>query len=180
MAIDLTENYFDLFSLPLDFDIDADALGKKYRSLQQEVHPDRFAASDAQAQRVSVQSTAHLNEAYETLKDPLTRGFYLLELKGIGSGAHEYTTSDGAFLMQQLERREELEGIGQADDPFDALDALRDETHRDEQAQMETFRTAWAAGDYDTAYDALTKVMFIRRMLQQIDETEERLEDELD
>lgn len=180
MAINLTEDYFKLFSLPADFDIDVDALGKTYRALQQEVHPDRFTASDASAQRAAVQRTAHLNEAYETLKDPLSRGFYLLGLKGVGVGTHEYTTSDGAFLMQQLERREALEQVQQTEEPFDVLEALRDVSHEDERKQMSVFREAWAAGDYDTAYDALTKVMFIRRMLQQIDEVEERVEDELD
>ena len=178
MAIDLTENYFELFSLPVDFDIDLGELGNKYRALQQDVHPDKFASADAQAQRVSVQRTTHLNEAYETLKDPLRRGFYMLERQGVGSGTHEYTTSDGAFLMQQLEHREALENVSAQEDPFAALDALREAADAEEREQIATFRAAWNAADFDTANDALTKVMFIRRMQQQIDETEERLEEE--
>ena len=180
MAIDLAKNYFELFSLPVDFDIDPAELGERYRALQQDVHPDRFAAADARAQRISVQSTTHLNEAYETLKDPLRRGFYMLKLRGAGSDTHEYTTSDGAFLMRQLEHREALEEIPRKDDPFEALDALRDTIDAEEREQMAAFRRAWDAGDYEAANDALTKVMFIRRLQQQIDETEERLEDELD
>jgi len=180
MAIDLKQNYFELFSLPVDFDIDLAALGEKYRALQQEVHPDRFAAADAQAQRLSVQGTTQLNQAYETLKDPLLRGFYMLRLKGVGSDNHEYTTSDGAFLMQQLEHREALEEIPGQDDPFAALDALRDTVEAEEREQMAAFRQAWEVGDYEAANDALTKVMFVRRLQQQIDETEERLEEEQD
>ncbi len=180
MPIDLTDNYFELFSLPVDFDIDLGELGERYRALQQDVHPDRFAASDAQAQRASVQRTTHLNEAYETLKDPLQRGFYMLKLQGVGSDDHEYTTADGAFLMQQLEHREALEEVPQQADPFAALDALRETIEAEEREQMAAFRRAWDTADYDAANDALTKVLFIRKLQQQIDETEEQLEEALD
>ena len=180
MPIDLTDNYFALFSLPVAFDIDLAELGERYRALQQAVHPDRFAAADAQAQRASVQHTTHLNEAYETLKDPLRRGFYMLKLKGVGSDHHDYTTADGTFLMQQLAHREALEEIPRQDDPFAALDRLRDTVDAEEQAQMAAFRDAWAVADYEAANDALTKVMFIRRLQQQLDETEEQLEETLD
>ncbi len=180
MPIDLSANHFELFSLPVSFDIDLNELGEKYRALQAATHPDKFAASDAQAQRISVQGATHVNEVYETLKDPLRRGFYLLELEGVGLGTHEYTTSDAMFLMQQLEHREALEAVTDSDDPFAALDALRDVVTAEEEQQMAVFKAAYAAQDYDTAYDALTKVMFIRRLQDQIEETEAHLEDELD
>lgn len=180
MAIDLTSDYFELFSMPREFEINLSALGEKYRELQKETHPDKFAASESQAQRVSAQGAAHVNEVYETLKDPLRRGFYLLELEGVGTGTHEYTTSDSLFLMRQLEHREALEDIRGQDDPFEALDVLRDTVSAEEREQMEAFKSAYAARDFDTAYDALTKVMFIRRLLEQIDDTEAHLEDELD
>lgn len=180
MPIDPSKNYFELFSLPVEFDLDTGELGERYRALQAETHPDRFASSEAQAQRLSVQGATHVNEAYETLKDPLQRGFYMLQLEGVGDGTHEYTTSDGAFLMQQLEYREALENVTEKDDPFEALDQLRQQIETEEQEHFDLFRRAWSERDYSTAYDALTKVMFIRRLLQQIDETEARLEEELD
>ena len=63
MHIDLAANYFELFSLPICFDVDIGQLASRYRSLQSESHPDRFANADAQTRRRSVQFAALINEA---------------------------------------------------------------------------------------------------------------------
>ena len=86
----------------------ADAAVARYRELQKVVHPDRYAASGGHSQRLSLQGATLVNEAYQTLKDPLTRAQYLLTLKEAVLDDHKHTLDDPAFLMQQMELREAL------------------------------------------------------------------------
>jgi molecular chaperone HscB len=104
--IDLTENYFALFGLAPHYRCDAGALEAAYRDLQSEVHPDRFASAGDAQRRVAVQSSARVNEAYRTLKDPVDRAQYLLSLHGIEALSETDTALPRDFLEHQLDRRE--------------------------------------------------------------------------
>ncbi len=97
---------FALFDLPRRFALDADDLAARRRALQAEVHPDRFAAGGAAAQRVAMQWAVRVNEAYERLKDPLKRAAYLCELGGVPIRAEDNTAMPPEFLMQQMDWRE--------------------------------------------------------------------------
>ena len=121
---DFSKNYFELFGMPVGFALDASELSARYRELQKVVHPDRYAASGEQSQRLSLQSATMVNEAYQTLKDPLKRAQYLLTLKGLEMDPPQQTLNDPAFLMQQMELREALAGVRDKDDPQAELDAL--------------------------------------------------------
>ena len=103
MSDDLSTNYFEIFALPQSYSVDRAALDERYRKLQQTVHPDRFATATDQERRISMQQTALINEAYETLKDPVLRGRYLLELDGHVIEDDRSMTGDPAFLMEQIE-----------------------------------------------------------------------------
>ena len=70
----LDDDDFTLFGLPPRFGLDRAALDARWRVLQAEVHPDRFAADGASAQRVAMQWAVRVNGAYRRLKDPLARG----------------------------------------------------------------------------------------------------------
>jgi molecular chaperone HscB len=101
----LTDNDFQLFGLPETqaqqrADIDA-----RWKALQAEVHPDRFASEGAAAQRVAMQWALRVNEAYQRLRDPLKRAAYLCELRGAPVQAENNTQMPAAFLMQQMEWR---------------------------------------------------------------------------
>src|SRR3990167_5428696 len=115
------KNHFELFGLPVAFDIDTDELAVRYRALQRRVHPDKFANASDQDRRLSLQMTALINEGFHTLKDPVRRGLYLLSLRGIDLGDETDTTMDPAFLLEQMELREELEEVRQADNPHKLL-----------------------------------------------------------
>ena len=104
--IDFSRNYFELFGLPQCYRFDPARLEQAYRKLQIEVHPDRFAAGSAQEQRIALQSSARVNEAYRSLKDPVLRAQYLLELNGIEAISETDTQLPLDFLERQLERRE--------------------------------------------------------------------------
>ena len=102
-------NFFTLLQLPEAFDIDLETLHQNYQSIQKNIHPDRFATFDDEAKLESIKKTAQVNDAYQTLKSPIRRAEYLLQLKGINIHDEKYTAVPQDFLMQQMEWREELE-----------------------------------------------------------------------
>lgn len=102
-------NFFTLLQLPEAFVIDLETLHQNYQSIQKNIHPDRFATFDDEAKLESIKKTAQVNDAYQTLKSPIRRAEYLLQLKGINIHDEKYTAVPQDFLMQQMEWREELE-----------------------------------------------------------------------
>jgi molecular chaperone HscB len=131
--IDFSRNHFELFDLPARFVVDADALERRYRALQSEVHPDRYAAADETDRRLALQSSARVNEAYQALKSPVGRAQYLLSLHGIDAMAASGAALPYEFLERQLERREAAERAMQAGDVA-ALEALLAEVRADRAA----------------------------------------------
>ena len=102
-------NFFTLLQLPEAFVIDLETLHQNYQRIQKDIHPDRFATFDDEAKLESIKKTAQVNDAYQTLKSPIRRAEYLLQLKGINIHDEKYTAVPQDFLMQQMEWREELE-----------------------------------------------------------------------
>ena len=107
--ISLQASDFELFGLPSAFSLDRAQLDLQWKSLQREAHPDRFASEGATAQRIAMQWSVRINEAYNRLKDPLKRAAYLCELNGAAVNAENNTSMPPAFLMQQMEWREALD-----------------------------------------------------------------------
>ena len=120
--MNLQSNDFQLFALPERFAQDAAAIDARWKQLQREAHPDRFAAQGGAAQRVAMQWSVRINEAYRRLKDPLQRASYLCELRGAPINAENNTAMPAKFLIEQMEWREALE---EAEDEA-SLDALQD------------------------------------------------------
>ena len=102
----LTDNDFQIFGVPEQFEQSLPELDAKWKALQREAHPDKFAAQGASAQRLAMQWSVRINEAYQRLKDPLKRAAYLCELRGAPINAENNTAMPAAFLMQQIEWRE--------------------------------------------------------------------------
>jgi molecular chaperone HscB len=103
----VTQNYFELFNLPEKFQIDSVKLQENYRSIQKEIHPDRFATSTENEKTQSMIKSTQVNDAYQTLKSPTKRAKYILSLhKSV-----EKITLPPDFLMQQMEWEEHLEDI---------------------------------------------------------------------
>src|SRR5690606_10366897 len=109
-------NHFELFDIPAQYELDTSELQRRYRQLQQTLHPDRFASAGEREKLRAVQKTSQLNDAYQTLKTPLTRAEYLLTLRGVDIRHEQQTIRDPEFLMAQMEWRERLEDVeGNAD-----------------------------------------------------------------
>lgn len=103
----MTQNYFELFNLPEKFQIDSVKLQENYRSIQKEIHPDRFATSTENEKTQSMIKSTQVNDAYQTLKSTTKRAKYILSLhKSV-----EKITLPPDFLMQQMEWEEHLEDI---------------------------------------------------------------------
>jgi len=175
----LSSNFFELFELPVSYEVDLNQVQKKYMDLQKQVHPDKFAnASDAE-KRLSMQQTSWINEAQTTLKDPVLRASYLLKLKGTDINLENETTMDAAFLMQQLEMRERLEHIRKEDDPLDALDDMAKELKTSTQDMMAAFSEAHEADRIDDAREWIRKLQFMQKAKKEIDSMSAEIEDEL-
>src|SRR5271165_4923669 len=79
-------DYFQVFGLKRQFQVDLSALEHEFHRLSRKVHPDRFARAGENERQWSLADTALLNDAYRTLKDPLHRTEYLLKLEGAEIG----------------------------------------------------------------------------------------------
>ncbi len=168
----LDDDDFALFGLPRRFAQDRAVLDARWRELQAEVHPDKFAAEGAAAQRVALQWAVRVNEAYQRLKDPLKRAAYLCELAGQRIDAENNTAMPGAFLMQQMEWREALEEAA----TLAAVEALADDVaaHR-RQAIAMLGDTLDSRADMAGAAQQVRALMFVERFAEDVDRRLEAL-----
>lgn len=121
MNVDLSLDFFSLFGLPRQFRIDEEALGRAWRALQAEVHPDRSA--HLPGSRGEMQGALRVNEAYSVLKKSTSRAQYLLELAGMSQEAIDGNMVASVYLFEQLELREAMEAARSAND-IGALERL--------------------------------------------------------
>jgi len=168
-------NYFELFDLPVGFALDQEQLGERYRQVQRELHPDRYASASAHEQRLAVQYSALVNEAYATLRKPLPRALYLLELSGMNRETIESQPLDGGFLITQMELREKLETIGELVNPEPVVDHLLAEIGEDIAVQLAEFARVYAAGDTARAATACVKMQYLDKLLAEAERIESSL-----
>ena len=76
-------DYFSVFSLPRKLNLDTAALQREFYAKSRQLHPDNFATASPEQQQWSLEQTSVLNDAFRTLKDPIERTKYLLELEGV-------------------------------------------------------------------------------------------------
>ncbi len=177
--LDFKQSYYSLFSLPEQFDIDFPALASSFRELQARYHPDRFINADDKERLQAVQSTGFINQANETLKSSRLRARYLLTLKGVDFDDEIDTTSDGAFLMHQMEIREALEDVVNAADPLARVDDVAQEISGEADALKDDFVEKLETGNLEGAKEAVLKMKFFERLCQESRKLTEKLEDEL-
>jgi molecular chaperone HscB len=171
----ISDSHFDLFQLPARYALDADTLERAYRTVQAQVHPDRFAAAGEAQKRIAMQWATRANEAYRTLRDPLKRAIYLLSLRGVDVAIESNTAMEPAFLMQQMEWRERVEDAAAAKN-VDALDALLNELHEQERVRFTKVAALLDNGADQAAAEAVRQLMFIGRVATEIGVQIERLE----
>lgn len=172
-SLDLHKDYFAVFGLLPSCDIDVAQLSTTYRNLQQMVHPDRFTRECDRTQRLAQQQAALVNAAYNTLKSPLLRAQYLLELAG-QHRAPETTLHAPDFLFEQMALRERLDDSA---NDIDALDDLLVDVRRAQQEYVQAFAGAWQRQDWPQAQLQVDKLQFATKLAHEIDEKQSRLLD---
>lgn len=173
MQADLGKNYFELFDLPVAFDLDSADLAVRYRELQRRFHPDRFASAAAPDRLLSVQLTAQINAAFQTLKEPVTRAHYLLGLQGIDTDQESDTSMNPAFLMEQMELREALEEASLGADRGRKIEALRQQVDRELELKSATLRSHFAENSREAlgrARNLVREMLFLRKLAEEIRE----------
>ena len=176
-APDFSQTYFELFGLNPVFDIDRARLQAEQQRLQATYHPDRYVNADDRDKRVSVQVASWVNQAYETLQDPVKRSRYLLEISGATIPDDSSTTSDTEFLMEQIELREEVEACRHGEDPLRKCGQIETRLAQRADQLAAEFVTRFEARDLDAALLSSRKMQFIKRIQQQLSELQFELED---
>lgn len=168
----LTSDDFELFGIDRRFAQDRAALDARWRALQAEVHPDRFAAEGAAAQRVAMQWAVRVNEAYQRLKDPLKRAAYLCELAGERIDAENNTAMPAGFLVQQMAWREALEEAS----ALGEVESLADEVGAQRRSALQQVENALdVQGDAAAAAQQVRALMFVERFAEDVDRRLEAL-----
>lgn len=168
--MDFNADHFTLLELPRRFRIDSALLDRRYRELAAQVHPDKFVQAGDAERRLSLQWATRVNEAYQTLKKPLSRAQYLLSLAGHEVDANNNTAMPSEFLMEQMEWREAVAEARLAREQGE-LEQLH---HRVKQRMKRRYEQI--AGllddqqDYPLAADRVRRLMFLEKLLFEIDD----------
>ena len=163
-----SEDYFRFFGLEQRFNIDLATLDQAYLAIQKEVHPDRHARGSDTEQRLAMQMATLANTAFQTLKNPIQRGLYLCQLHGVDARLETNTAMPAAFLMKQMEWRENLED---QDEDLGALEALSQEVDQSKQDTLaEITQAIDGAKNYDRAAELLRGLLFIDKFALELDD----------
>lgn len=171
-------NYFQLFNLEQKFSIDVDKLNECYQTIQRTVHPDKFAHATKQQQLVAVKKSTLVNDAYQTLKNPLKRAEYMLTLRKVDMPSEQSSFSDNSFLMRQMELREMLAEVKYADDlttaVFEVSQVLELEFEQlFKQMQIALFENTVESNEL--ACEFLRKLKFYQKLHIELDRLEDLL-----
>ena len=176
MHFDFSKTHFELFGLQPSFQIDAERLDQAYRDIQTQVHPDKFVHLGDQERRMSMQWATHANEAYQTLKNPLSRARYLLHLHGVDTQEESNTAMPAEFLMAQMEWREAIMEAKEAQDATE-MEALHHRLRSEVRAQhQELGRLLDEQADYPAASGLVRKLKFMEKLGEEIDRALEVME----
>lgn len=164
--MNLQSDDFELFGLARQFAQDRALIDARWKELQRQAHPDRFSDQGAAAQRVAMQWSVRINEAYQRLKTPLKRAAYLCELNGAPVNAENNTAMPAHFLMQQMQWREELDEANGAED----IEKIRLEVKQTERKALQNLEHLIDRdGNFEAAVAQVRALMFIERFVRDVD-----------
>jgi molecular chaperone HscB len=166
---DFSQNHFRLLGLEPAFQIDLGKLEKAYREIQNQVHPDRFAHLGDIERRMSMQWSTHVNEAYQTLKKPINRARYLLQLNGVETHEETNTAMPPEFLMQQMDWHEAI-GEAKAEGDHDELESNTRSLQNELTQLLDTDK------NYAAAAGAVRKLKFMEKLTSEVHDALEALE----
>lgn len=177
-----TQTHFELFELPVSFDVNLQDLSQRYRELQRVVHPDKFVNASDYERRLSVENAALINDAYQILKSPQRRARYMLELQSVSFDDEKDTAFDPAFLMEQIELREALGELNQNSDPMASLNKIMLDINERIDAVVQSLQEGLNSEDLTddqkiTLKQLVHKMQFLNKLQQEAEYQEENLLD---
>lgn len=168
-------NYFELFGLPSQFNLDGSLLSSQFRELQKQFHPDKYATASERDRLMAVQKAAEINDAYQVLKSPITRAEYLLSINGVDIRGEQQTMQDPMFLMEQMELREELEDIANRSDSEDALFDFDGKVSKMFKQHLVQVEQELNDALWPQAAECVRKLKFIAKLKNEIELVEDKL-----
>ncbi len=173
---------FAALGLPRKLLIDTQSLEKTYHELGRRIHPDRFAASAVKVRDASLRATALLTRSYRTLRDPVSRGLYWLELNGekLGEDNKQVPPELAATVFEVQEQLADLRGArgdaaielrGEIEQRRGELGRVMDEM----RAELEQNFAAWDAGRTQSEHltrelkAILSKIAYLRTLIRDVD-----------
>ncbi|HHF3203797.1 co-chaperone HscB [Vibrio diabolicus] len=168
-------NHFELFGLPSQFKLDGSLLSSQFRELQKRFHPDNFATGSERDRLMAVQKAAQINDAYQVLKNPISRAEYILAEQGVEIRGEQQTMQDPMFLMEQMELREELEEIADSTDPESALFDFDSKVSKMYKQHLASVEQELDDGLWAEAADRVRKLKFIAKLKNEIEIVEDKL-----
>ena len=158
-------DHFVRLGMAVDFDVDISALDGIYFGLQRTLHPDRFATSTAKEKAYSQAQATAINDAYETIKDPLKRADYIINIKGVNvmpDGCN--LVNDPSILMEAMEVREKLAAAENISD----VDAVANQAREEMKDIVAGISLAFRGDDIEGACQLTTRLKYLTKLLDEV------------
>ena len=156
-------DHFARLGLPAALELDGAALDRAYFAAQRQWRPDRFVARPAEERAKASTEAAALNDAYRTLKDPLSRAVYLAGSKGVELPGDGKTIDDPDLLMEAMEAREALH---EAATP-EAVDALAAQARQDMQQALAGLGSLFLRDDKAAIRKTLLRLRYLDKFAEE-------------
>jgi molecular chaperone HscB len=150
-AVEAPSDYFEVFGLPRRLVVDAEELQRRFYELSRRHHPDFHQGAEADVQARALETSALVNAAYRTLRDPIARVEYLVKLEAGPAGSADAVPP--ALLAEMFETMEALAEARRAGVDGAVREKLRAERDRlvERQASEERWLSETLARDWDEA-----------------------------
>ena len=155
-------DHFARLGLPAALELEPAALDRAYFALQRQWHPDRFANRPADERARASTEAAALNDAYRTLKDPLSRAVYLAELRGVELPGDGRTIDDPDLLMEAMEVREALQEAATTE----AVDGLARQARDDMKKALSGLGSLLLRDDRPAIRKALLRLRYLDKFAE--------------
>lgn len=158
-------DYFSLFKITPSFEIDQSDLKMKYLDLQKQFHPDNFTnlTQDNELKSLVSMLSARINDGYNSLKNPLSRGILLLEQNGIDFDLSKDTNLPPNFLFQQIEFHDNIEDAKNSGDLM-LQEALLQKLLDAEKDLILQISSSFAHSNFINAKDFIKQLAFYERL----------------
>lgn len=161
--VDISVDYFDIFGLEKNYDIEVKNLEGKYKNWQKKLHPDLVHSKSEKERDFAAEQSAKVIDAYRTLTRPLSRAIYLLKLEGIEVDG-EQTVSEPELLSEILEIREAVEEATDSEDLNHILSEMQEKLRH----WSTVFANAFKSRNFEEAKSSIQRMTYYERVTDEV------------